>query len=94
MVNERLVREGLAYVWVIPPNLKHYDRLLAAQRDARADRRGSGTSFGGRLRLCPREPGRFGRPPFVRDRERLGPGNEYREARSRGSRGASLVFPA
>ena len=23
-----------------PPNLKHYDRLLAAQRDARADRRG------------------------------------------------------
>ena len=46
MVNERFVREGLAYVWVIPPNLKHYDRLLAAQRDARADRRGSGTSFG------------------------------------------------
>jgi micrococcal nuclease len=40
MVNARLIEEGLAHLLVIPPNLRHYDRLLERQRQARAARRG------------------------------------------------------
>ena len=40
MVNERLLEAGLAHLFVIPPNLKHYDRLLDRQRQARLAKRG------------------------------------------------------
>ncbi len=40
MVNERLLEAGLAHLLVIPPNLKHYDRLLDRQRQARSAKRG------------------------------------------------------
>jgi micrococcal nuclease len=40
MVNLRLLREGLAHVLVIPPNLRHSDAFLRAQREARAAHRG------------------------------------------------------
>lgn len=66
MVNERLVREGLAYVWVIPPNLKYYDRLLAAQRDARAAGRGIWNKLRGDFAFVRASPANSGRPPFVR----------------------------
>ncbi|MBI3391975.1 MAG: thermonuclease family protein [Nitrospirae bacterium] len=66
MVNERLVREGLAHVWVIPPNFKHYDRLLAAQRDARAAGRGIWNKLRGDFAFIRASPADSGRPPFVR----------------------------
>lgn len=40
MVNAELVRQGLARVYVIPPNLRHQEALLAAQRQALEARRG------------------------------------------------------
>ena len=40
MVNEQLVEAGLAHLLVIPPNVKHYDRLLDRQRQARLAKRG------------------------------------------------------
>jgi micrococcal nuclease len=40
MVNEALVREGYAQVATYPPDVKYVDRLLAAQREAQAARRG------------------------------------------------------
>lgn len=40
MVNLRLIREGLAHVLVIPPNLRYSDAFLRAQQEARAARRG------------------------------------------------------
>ncbi len=66
MVNERLVREGFAHVWVIPPNLKHYDRLLAAQREARSARRGIWKRLAGDFAFIRASPAGSGRPPFVR----------------------------
>jgi len=66
MVNERLVREGFAHVWVIPPNLKHYERLLAAQRDARSARRGIWKRLVGDFAFVRASPAGSGRPPFVR----------------------------
>lgn len=40
MVNAQLIEAGLAHLLVIPPNLKHYDRLLELERRARAAQRG------------------------------------------------------
>jgi micrococcal nuclease len=40
MVNERLVRAGYAQVATYPPNVKHAERLVAAQQEAREARRG------------------------------------------------------
>jgi micrococcal nuclease len=40
MVNERLLIEGLAFCLAKAPNLKYEDRLLRAQRQAMASRRG------------------------------------------------------
>jgi micrococcal nuclease len=40
MVNEELVRRGFAMVLTIPPNVRYTERFLAAQREARAARRG------------------------------------------------------
>ncbi|TET34162.1 MAG: hypothetical protein E3J72_15055 [Planctomycetota bacterium] len=39
-VNEEIVRAGLAFVFKIKPNVRYIDRLIAAQRDARAAGRG------------------------------------------------------
>lgn len=40
MVNLRLIREGLAHVLVIPPNLRYAEALLRARQEARAARLG------------------------------------------------------
>ena len=40
MFNETLVREGYAQVATFPPNVKHTDRFLKAQREAREAGRG------------------------------------------------------
>jgi len=40
MVNEALVREGLAVLLTIPPNVKHTERLRQAQEEARRAARG------------------------------------------------------
>jgi endonuclease YncB( thermonuclease family) len=37
MVNEELVRRGVAIVETVPPNTRHEERLKTAQRDARAN---------------------------------------------------------
>ena len=39
-VNAELVRRGYATVATFPPNVRHVDRLLRAQREAREGRRG------------------------------------------------------
>lgn len=39
-LNLALVRQGLAVVSIFPPNLKHADELVAAQRQARKERKG------------------------------------------------------
>lgn len=40
MVNEEMARSGYAVALVYPPNVRHADRIRAAVRQARADRRG------------------------------------------------------
>ncbi len=40
MLNEVIIKEGYAQVYTIPPNVKYQDRLLAAQRYARENRKG------------------------------------------------------
>jgi micrococcal nuclease len=40
LFNETLVREGYAFVTTYPPNVKHEQRFLRAQRDAREHERG------------------------------------------------------
>ena len=40
MLNEKLVREGWALVYTVPPNVKYQDRFLRAQRKARREGRG------------------------------------------------------
>lgn len=40
MVNLELVKEGYATVYTFPPNLKYYDKLLAAQEEARILKKG------------------------------------------------------
>jgi len=40
LVNEEIVRAGLAYVYKIKPNIRYIDRLVAAQRETRAAGRG------------------------------------------------------
>jgi len=40
MANEELIREGLAMVYTFLPNTRYYDRLIAAQEEARINRRG------------------------------------------------------
>jgi endonuclease YncB( thermonuclease family) len=39
-VNLSLIREGLAHMMFIPPNVKHYDEFLEAQKEAQAKKRG------------------------------------------------------
>jgi endonuclease YncB( thermonuclease family) len=51
MVNGRLIEAGLAHVFAIPPNLRHYDRFLELQRQARAARRGIWQSVRGPLKI-------------------------------------------
>jgi micrococcal nuclease len=36
-VNERFVRDGFATVSTFPPNVRYFDRFLAAERAARED---------------------------------------------------------
>lgn len=47
MLNEELVRAGVAVVSVYPPNVRHVERLRAIQDSARQQRRGlwSGSAF-------------------------------------------------
>lgn len=47
MVNEEMVRLGYAVVVTYPPNVRHVDRIRAAQEDARRAKRGlwSGSAF-------------------------------------------------
>jgi micrococcal nuclease len=40
MLNEVLIREGMAQVYTIPPNVKYQDVLLKAQRQAREEGKG------------------------------------------------------
>ncbi|WP_448587820.1 thermonuclease family protein [Thermocrinis sp.] len=40
MLNEVLIREGMAQVYTIPPNVKYQDRLLKAQKKAMEEKRG------------------------------------------------------
>lgn len=40
MVNEEMVREGFAKVFTYPPDVKYADRFVAAQREARENKRG------------------------------------------------------
>lgn len=40
MVNEALLREGLAVVLTIPPNVRHAERFVAAQQEGRAAQEG------------------------------------------------------
>ncbi len=40
MLNELLIREGLALVYTFPPNVRYVDRLVRAQQTARSERRG------------------------------------------------------
>ncbi|MFN3598912.1 MAG: thermonuclease family protein [Aquificaceae bacterium] len=40
MLNELIIKEGYAQVYTIPPNVKYQDRLLAAQKYARENRKG------------------------------------------------------
>ncbi len=50
MVNERLMRDGMAVLMTIPPNVKYIERFRAAQQEARAAKRGlwaARTSNGG-----------------------------------------------
>ncbi|MBI2462395.1 MAG: thermonuclease family protein [Candidatus Rokubacteria bacterium] len=70
MVNARLVREGLAHVYLIPPNLLHAEALLGLQAEAQAKGLGMwGVVPGvrpGRQRLRP--PGGPRRIPALRPR--------------------------
>jgi len=40
MINERLVREGYAVLYTIPPNVRYANRLSSAQKTARSKKRG------------------------------------------------------
>ena len=40
LVNERMVADGWALLFTVPPNLKYVDRLTAAQSRARKEKRG------------------------------------------------------
>jgi micrococcal nuclease len=46
MLNETLVAEGYAQVLTVPPNVRYVDRFLAAERAARAARRGLWSACG------------------------------------------------
>jgi micrococcal nuclease len=40
LVNERMVAEGRAVLYTVPPNVRHVDRIRRAEREARRERRG------------------------------------------------------
>lgn len=40
LVNERMVAEGRAVLYTVPPNVRHVDRIRRAERGARRERRG------------------------------------------------------
>ncbi len=52
MVNARLIEAGLAHLFVIPPNLRYYDRFLELQRQAQTTRRGMWQSVTGPLKIA------------------------------------------
>lgn len=52
MVNERLVRDGWAVLYTLPPNVKYADRLERAQQEARAA--GAGLWDSGGFECSPR----------------------------------------
>ncbi|MFQ5846294.1 MAG: thermonuclease family protein [Candidatus Methylomirabilales bacterium] len=70
MVNARLIEAGLAHLLVIPPNLKHYDRLLELERRARAGRRGIWRHLMGPLKITALHANAPGN-------DRLNPNGEY-----------------
>jgi micrococcal nuclease len=70
MVNARLIEEGVAHLLVIPPNLRHYDRFVQLQRQARAARRGIWRHLAGPLKITSLE----GNPPGD---DRSDPTGEY-----------------
>lgn len=65
MVNARLLKEGLAHVFVIPPNLKHYERFLQLQEAAQRARRGMWRHSPGPAKITKLELGLRG-PEHVR----------------------------
>lgn len=67
MVNETLLREGLAHVFVIPPNLRYYHRFLAIQEEAR------------RRRVGLWGPGGLPGPLKITHLEAVAPGGERRD---------------
>lgn len=54
LLNEELLRAGLARLYTIPPNVRHVDRFVLAQREARRARTGIWSPEGG-LREHPAE---------------------------------------
>lgn len=51
MVNARLLREGLAHVYLFPPNLRHAEAFLRLQAEARAKGVGIWTAVRGPLKI-------------------------------------------
>jgi micrococcal nuclease len=65
MLNEELLRRGLARVLAVRPNLRHFERLVEAQREAMARREGvwaPGRCEGGGPFVGSRRSHRFHRP--------------------------------
>jgi endonuclease YncB( thermonuclease family) len=56
MINERLLDEGVAHLFLLPPNVRHATRLLRAQEQAKAARRGMWTATRGPLKITRVEP--------------------------------------
>ncbi|MFQ5896928.1 MAG: thermonuclease family protein [Candidatus Methylomirabilia bacterium] len=65
MVNARLLHEGLAHLFIIPPNLKHYERFLRLQEAAQRARRGMWRQTSGPAKITKVELGLRG-PEHVR----------------------------
>ena len=57
MVNARLLREGLAHVYMIPPNLMRAHEFLRLQEEAKAKGLGLWANFKGPLKITTLEPG-------------------------------------
>jgi len=61
-VNAELVRKGYARVRTYPPNIRHRPGLLAAQREARRNRKGIWESFSGHADVLPKNTPGEARP--------------------------------
>lgn len=72
MVNERLLAEGWAHVFLMPPNTRHAERFLRLQEKAKAARKGIWKTVRGPLKITRIEPkgdpeeGNGGLAEFVR----------------------------